>query len=111
MARANNGGWDFVKVGGTYQYKEETFPMSSFIAMVKILEDNSTEDAYEFKLQVIESNETPPTADGVFEISNIKKSDGYYSGMPQFYPTPEYSCHYQWVLGGGKSVYSPQRLE
>ena len=109
MARANNGGWDFVKVGGTYQYKEETFPMSSFIAMVKILEDNSTEDAYEFKLQVEESNVDPPTENGIFDVGYTKKSDGYYSGMPQFYELPEYNCHYRWVLGGGKSAHSPQR--
>lgn len=37
MARANNGGWDFIKVGQQYQYKED-----GIIAIVTVLEDNST---------------------------------------------------------------------
>ena len=95
MARANNGGWDFIKVGGTYQYKEDWF-----IAMVTILEDNSTENEYRFKLQTEQSNEEPPTEDGmeegVFTISHIKKVGGYYSGMLQFYKEEEYTFNPKW---------------
>ena len=90
MSRANNGGWDFVKVGETYQYKEDWF-----IARVKVLEDNSTDDTYKFKLQVEEANETPPQ-NGVFDISHARKVDGYYSGMLQLYERDEYSCKYTW---------------
>jgi len=109
MARPNKGGWDFVQTGGTYQYKEEITPMSSFIAMVTVIEDNSDDKTYRFKLQVEESNTNPPTQDGVFEIDFDRNVDGYYSGMPQFYSEPEYDCNYQWVRNGGRSKYSPQR--
>ena len=90
MARANNNGWDFVKVGNLYQYKED-----SFIAMVTIVEDNSNNDYYNFKLRVEKSNYEPPQ-NGEFEISNIKGDSGYYSGMLQFYQEPEYRCNYKW---------------
>lgn len=93
MARANNNGWDFIKVGQVYQYKEDWF-----IAMVNILEDNSNDKEYCFKLQVVKSNENPPTENGVFEISHAKDVSGYYSGMLQFYETEEYHCEYKWKL-------------
>ena len=87
MARANNGGWDFVKVGKTYQYKEDWF-----IAKVKILADNSTPEEYIFTLQVEESNvEEQPGKEGVFEIGHAKNVPGYYSGMLQIYEEDEYS--------------------
>lgn len=91
MARANNGGWDFIKVGETYQYKEDWF-----IARVTILEDNSTADEYLFKLQTEESNTEPPTKDGVFEIEHAKDVGGYYSGMLQLYEQPEYKYDIKW---------------
>lgn len=91
MARANNNGWDFVKVGGTYQYKE-----GGWIAMVKVLEDNSTAEEYAFVLQTEEATDFPPTADGKFDIMNVKDSGGYYSGMLQLYEKPEYMCTYRW---------------
>lgn len=93
MARANNGGWDFVKVGSTYQYKED-----GWIAMVKIIEDNSTADEYRFKLWVEKATDEPPQ-DGEFEISHAKEVDGYYSGMLQIYEHEEYGCNYRWVRG------------
>jgi len=86
MARANNGGWDFVKVGETYQYKEDWF-----IATVKVLEDNSTDEMYQFKLETIESNDDPPDDDGVFSIGHAKDVGGYFNGMIQLYESPEYS--------------------
>jgi len=88
--RANNNGWDFIKVGKTYQYKE-----SVFIAMVTITEDNSTNNEYHFKLRVEKANMTPPQ-NGVFEISHIKNFTGIYSGMLQLYEIEEYSCNYKW---------------
>lgn len=91
MARANNNGWDFIKVGETYQYKED-----SWIAMVTIIEDNSTEKAYCFKLRVEKASEEPPQ-NGEFEIYYVKDINGFYSGMLQFYKNPEYSCNYKWV--------------
>jgi len=91
MARANKGGWDFVQVGKTYQYKEDWF-----IADVTILEDKSNEEEYRFVLQTEKSNEEPPTEDGVFEIGHAKMLEGYYSGMLQLYETPEYVCNYKW---------------
>ena len=90
MARANNGGWDFVEVGKTYQYKEDWF-----IAMVTILEDNSTDKEYAFKLGVEKSTHTPP-GDGEFEISHAKNLTGVYSGMLQLYENEEYMCTYKW---------------
>jgi hypothetical protein len=91
MARANNNGWDFVKVGKTYQYKED-----GFIAMVTILEDNSDEKYYRFKIRVEKSNFMPPQ-NGEFEISHIKDLGGVYSGMLQLYETEAYGCEYKWV--------------
>lgn len=91
MARANNGGWDFVKVGGTYQYKED-----GWIAMVTVIEDKSNEDVYEFVLQTEKATDTPPTEDGQFDIMSTKKDEGYYSGMLQLYEQPEYECNYKW---------------
>ena len=92
MARANNKGWDFVKVGETYQYKED-----GWIAMVKILEDNSTEEEYAFVLQTEKATDLPPTEDGKFDISHAKEMQGMFSGMLQLYSTPEYNCNYSWI--------------
>ena len=92
MARANNNGWNFVKVGKTYQYKE-----GHFIAIVTILEDNSNKDEYRFKLKVEKSTFSPPTKDGIFEISHVKDIDGYFNGMLQFYENEEYWCDYEWI--------------
>lgn len=96
MSRATNGGWDFVKVGGIYQYKED-----GWVAMVKIIEDNSTNEEYRFKLQTQEATDEPPTEEGeeegVFNISHIKDMGGMlYSGMLQLYKEPEYTCTYVW---------------
>lgn len=90
MSRANNGGWDFVKVGGTYQYKED-----GYIAMVKVLEDNSTENEYRFKLKVEKA--TQSIGDDEFEISHMKDLTGVYSGMLQLYEQEEYMCNYKYT--------------
>ena len=47
MATSHDHGWDFVKVGETYQYKEDWF-----IAIVTVLENNSDTENYVFKLRV-----------------------------------------------------------
>ena len=98
MSRPNNGGWDFIKVGKTYQYKEEIGPMSVFLSEVTILEDNSDEEYYSFKIRVENSNINPPGEEeiGVFNVGHMKNPGGYYSGMPQFYETPEYSYEPKW---------------
>jgi hypothetical protein len=84
MARANNNGWDFIKVGKEYQYKED-----HFVGMVKILEDNSDEEMYRFKIQVMKAN-CKDIGPEPFDVSHSKNPGGYYSGMLQFYETPEY---------------------
>lgn len=91
MSRAVNKGWDFVKVGNTYQYKED-----GWLAMVKVLEDNSTESDYHFKLQVEKSSVELSNDQTIFDISHSKLIGGYYSGMLQIYETEEYSCNYVW---------------
>ena len=93
MTTANNKGWDFVKVGKTYQYKEDWF-----VATVEILEDNSTDDEYRFKLQTKTASCEPPTEDGIFEISHVKDLNGYYSGMMNLYEHEEYMFKVKWTL-------------
>ena len=93
MSRANNNGWDFVKVGGSYQYKE-----GGFIAMVTVVEDNSDDDYYRFTLRVDKATFTPPD-NGEFEISHIKNLDGVYSGRSQLYEDEAYFCNYKWIKG------------
>lgn len=90
MARANNGGWDFVKVGKTYQYKED-----GWIAMVTIMKDNSNDEQYAFDLRVEKSTEDWGLRE--FDIANVKGDSGYYSGMLQIYERPEYMCTYNYV--------------
>jgi len=85
MARQNDrGGWDFVKVGGEYQYKED-----SFLAMIEILEDNSDDEAYKFKVKVKKSNYSD-MMDREFTVSGSKTFKGVYSGMIQIYKEPVY---------------------
>lgn len=93
MARANNNGWDFVEVGKSYQYKEDWL-----IAEVTILEDNSTDDEYIFKIRFDKANMelSKNGEDVVIDITNIKNATGYYSGMVQFYDTQEYVLDYTW---------------
>ena len=91
MARANNGGWDFVKVGEVYQYKEDWF-----IAMVTILEDNSDDKYYSFKVRVEKSNMAPSSQSGEFEVCFVKDLDGVFSGMSQLYEEEAYMCEYKW---------------
>ena len=95
MARGNNNGWDFVKVGGTYQYKED-----SWIAEVKVLKDNSDEKLYSFELQV-EKSSWPKHFPKTFTLSHNKDFDGVYSGMNQIYETEEYMVEYKWIRGKG----------
>jgi len=91
MARGNNNGWDFVKVDKTYQYKE-----GGWIAEVKVLEDNSNEKEYNFKLQVQKSSYADVWPKE-FTLSHNKEFDGVYSGMNQIFETEEYMVHYKWV--------------
>jgi len=74
--------WGFIKQGGVYQYKEDYI-----ILIVEILEDNSTDNEYVFKLRPIAGTfkVTEP-----FEIRFPKSFTGRYSGQMQFYDEPEY---------------------
>lgn len=83
MARVNNNGWDFVKVGNQYQYKE-----GSFIAMVTVIKDESNDEFYNFELRVNKSTDRGMSND--FIIVWSKSFDGYFSGMPQFFEKEEY---------------------
>ena len=74
MSRGTNNGWDFVKVGETYQYKE-----SGWIAMVKVMEDNSTDEEYNFKLRVDKSSWAMPGPPGQFTLTHNKSFNGVYS--------------------------------
>ena len=84
MARANNGGWDFVEEGKEYQYKE-----GGLIATVLVLEDNSDEKKYEFTVKVMEANQDVSTM-LIFSVMQVKGDVGYWNDMPQFYKEPEY---------------------
>jgi hypothetical protein len=84
MARANEGGWDFVEEGKTYQYKEE-----GDVMMVKVLKNESTPDEYMFQLEVVASDGSIEPGEK-FSVSHNKKATGYYNGMSQFYLLPEY---------------------
>jgi len=84
MARANNGGWDFIKAGEIYQYKEE-----GCVAMVNVLEDESTPEFYNFKLKVLASDGGFPA--GIeFTCGHSKNPGGYWNEMAQFYKELEY---------------------
>ena len=83
MARAVHNGWDFVKIGNSYQYKE-----SGVIAEILILEDTSDETKYEFKVKVLKSNfKAIPKQ---FTIYHTKTENGYYNDMIQIYEEDEY---------------------
>lgn len=89
MARSENNGWDFVKVGKTYQYKEDGIGIgNAVIAMVEILEDNSDGEFYAFLVKRVKGGKE--FGDEPFEVSHKKNIGGIYSGMPQFYKEPEY---------------------
>jgi len=83
MARANNGGWDFVKVGGIYQYKEEWL-----IGMFEVIQDKSNVEFYEFELRPLLTN--VDIGENTFNISHVRNPGVYWSGMQQLYKDPEY---------------------
>lgn len=51
--------------------------------MVKVIENNSTEDEYSFLIKAIKSNIDMPLA---FTVSHNRKVYGYWNDMSQFYP-------------------------
>ena len=85
------GKWDFVKVGNSYQYKEGTW-----IALLTILEDNSTDEMYQFKSRIEKSLGIPPVKDS-FSFSFSKTFEGGYGGMSQLYESAVYPSElYTW---------------
>ena len=88
MARPVNGGWDFVKKGSLYQYKED-----GWIAMVTIMEDNSTPEEYSFTLRIEKASQK--LGDDIFGITYSKTEHGDdIFGMLQLYEQEEYTCNY-----------------
>lgn len=94
MARASNNGWDFVKVGKSYQYKEEH---PTWIAEVFILEDNSDDEYYNFKARIDKATVEFKNDPEPFLISFIKNLKGVFSGMPQLYENPEYRYEAKYI--------------
>ena len=92
MARSENGGWDFIKVGETYQYKEDGGGIgTAVVGMVKILENNSDDEYYRLQVQVVEGKTALKIwGDKPFPVMHMKNIGGIYSGMPQFYEEPCY---------------------
>ncbi len=82
MARPKPGGWDFIKVGEEYQYKEDML-----ICTVLILEDRSDDESYCFKVKPLEANIN--IGHDSFVVGHAKMP-GAYSGQAQFYERPEY---------------------
>jgi len=89
MSTAQNNGWDFVKIGETYQYKE-----GSFIAMISIIEDNSDEENYRFTIKILEANREPLLI--ICDIFSQKKISFGYPGMCLIYKSIMYNCEYKW---------------
>lgn len=92
MARSENGGWDFIKAGETYQYKEDGGGIgTAVVGMVKILENKSDKEYYKFLVQVVEGKTALKLwGKEPFQVGHIKNMGGIYSGMPQFYEEPCY---------------------
>lgn len=84
MARANDNGWDFVKEGHIYQYQED-----GMVGMVKIESVKSDDEFYSFDVHVLASDGRLPV-DSRFNVTHSKNPGGYWSGMSQFYESPEY---------------------
>lgn len=70
MGENKNTDLDSIKVGDIYHYKE-----GRFIGYVTVLEDNSTDDEYSFKLQTELSNREPFGENGIFTIGMSRKID------------------------------------
>jgi hypothetical protein len=86
MARAcDSGGWDFIKVGETYQYKE-----GGLIADILILEDRSTDEFYVFKVRFVASSYPIEKGNREMEISYSKTFKGYFHGMSQLFSNSPY---------------------
>lgn len=85
MARANDNGWDFVKVGEVYQYKEE-----GHIMMVEVMENDSDSEYYHFIVKVLEAPSHKSMIGMCFNVSHSRNPGGYWNNMIQFYETPKY---------------------
>jgi hypothetical protein len=94
MATADNGGWDFVKEGKTYQYKQ-----GDLVGRIKVLEDNSTDTTYIFKVVVEKATKKPIEVE--FPINHKKDLNDAWvennqADMMQIYPKSELKVTYAW---------------
>lgn len=89
MSTSPNNGWDFVKIGETYQYKE-----GSFIAMISIVEDKSDDEYYRFTIKILEANREPPSM--ICDIISQKGLSFGYPGMSKIFKKMMYDCVYKW---------------
>jgi hypothetical protein len=79
MARPINNGWDFIRVGKTYHYRE-----GRLVAEIEVTEDNSTIERYDFQIKINKSIIKDATRKTI-RCDHIKDIKGIYSGMPALY--------------------------
>lgn len=94
MATADNGGWDFIKKGKTYQYKQ-----GDLVGIIKILKIDSTEKNYIFDVIVEKASVNPRQIE--FKITHKKDLNDEWvaknvNDMIQIYPKPEIKVDYNW---------------
>lgn len=102
MTRCNSPvAWDFIKVGGLYQYKED-----AMISIVEVLSDTSDDGKYEFLLHPLASN---MDVSRNFTCMSSKENTMFYSGKAEFFQEMEYA-----VLPIGARwpyIFDPDKLE
>lgn len=91
MITATNNGWDFIKVGNTYQYKDDWF-----VANVTILSDLSNEYNYIFIVKINEANIEQYEEKNILEIVNTKNSSTQSNNTQYFSEKLKYGCNYKW---------------
>jgi len=89
MERPYEGGWDFIKAGEVYQYKE-----GGFIAMVTVLEVKSDDAYYVFIIRIEKATYKP--AREIYDITASKSDHVGYPGMVFFGKKEKPGYDYQW---------------
>lgn len=90
MNNENIYGWVTVKVGEVYQYVE-----GRFVAFVYVIEDNSDDDYYRYKLKILKATASPLSE--IFQAEQIKRNVIFYAGMGKFYNKEELNVKYEWM--------------